>query len=174
MFKKLFATVLTLTLVFGLSVVAMAQAQQVVGIQVSPINQIAVSGNPAQLVVSTAVAGQQPDPVIDNSTTYAITTNDNRPDGTGGATTQKITAVLSAPLPPNTALLINLVAPIDVGLTAISAGNVPLAVVAADVVTLIDRSADPAKGITYTFSASVAAGVVGAVNATVTLTIASD
>ena len=52
-----------------------------------------------------------------------------------------------------------------------SAGDVTLSNVAADVVTAITKRAETAKTITYTLSATVAAGVVASAQKTVTLTL---
>jgi len=132
---------------------------QTVTYEVQAINEIAVSGDPGALIVSTATAGSEPDEVTDATTTYDITTN-----GTG----KKITGAIDTAMPANTTLKINLAAPTG----GTSAGDVALTVVAADLVTGITTLAETAKTITYKFSATVAAGVVASASKTVTLTIA--
>lgn len=133
-------------------------ATQTVTFEVQAINEISVSGNPGNLVVSTATAGSEPDAVTDNSTTYSITTNES---------SKKITGSISAAMPTNTTLQINLTAPTG----GSSAGNITLGTVAADLVTGIATVAESGLTITYTFSATVDAGVVASDSRTVTLTL---
>jgi len=56
-----------------------------------------------------------------------------------------------------------------------SAGNVDISNAtsgsAVDIVTAINRGADAAQGITYTFSANASAGTLGSTTKTVTLTL---
>jgi hypothetical protein len=68
-------TAIAATLGFGLSFSVLAEDQNV-GVEVTAINEIAVSGNPGNLVINSATAGQQPDDATDGSTTYDITTNE--------------------------------------------------------------------------------------------------
>ncbi len=154
-----FAIVLSL-LTFGICQVAVAgnTATQTVTFEVQAINEISVSGNPGNLIVNSATAGSQPDAVSDNSTSYAITTNE---------TTKKITGAIDTNMPANTTLQINLTAPTG----GTSAGNVTLTTTAADLVTSISQVAESGLTITYTFSATVSAGVVTSTSRTVTLTL---
>lgn len=155
------ATLAAALLLIGLTasaVVGASSATQTVTYEVQAINEIAVSGNPAALVVSTATAGSEPDVVSDSTTTYAITTN---------GINKKITGAINTAMPANTTLEISLDAPTG----ATSAGYVALTAVAADLVTGISTLAESGKTIAYTFTAGVDAGVVASANKTVTLTI---
>lgn len=131
---------------------------QTVTLQVTAINEIAVSGDPAALIVSTATAGSAPTDATDNSTDYDVTTNESN---------KKITGVLDAAAPANTNLYVALAAPTG----ASSAGTVELTTSAADLVTGISTLAESNHTITYTFSASIAAGIVASTTRTVTLTL---
>jgi len=144
-----------------MSGIAMAgsSATQTVTYAVSAINEISVSGNPAALTVSTATAGSAPDSVSDATTTYAITTNE---------TGKKITGAINADMPAGLTLTVNLTAPTG----GTSAGATSLSSVAADLVTGITTLNESAKTITYSLSATSAAGVVSSASKTVTLTVA--
>ncbi len=133
-------------------------ATQTVTFEVQAINEISVSGNPGNLVISTATAGSDPDDATDNSTSYSITTNES---------SKKITGSIDAAMPANTTLKVNLTAPTG----ASSAGSVTLSTTAADLVTGIATLAESGLTITYTFSATVSAGVVASDSRTVTLTL---
>jgi len=154
----------TIVLLLGLLAVtvpaalASNTANQTVTFEVSAINQISVSGNPAALTVSTATAGSEPDEVTDASTTYNITTN---------GSSKKITGVLDSAMPSEVTLKVNLTAPTG----ASSAGDVTLSATAQNLVTGITKKAEGTKGITYKLSATVAAGVVSSDTRTVTLTV---
>jgi len=132
--------------------------QQTVTFEVQAINEIAVSGDPGPLVIGTAVAGSQPTSVSDNTTTYSITTNE---------TGKSIQAALDAPMPTGVTLTIQLAPPTG----GTSAGPVALTTTAQPVVTGISQVAESGLGITYTLSATLAAGVVPQQTRTVTLTI---
>jgi hypothetical protein len=120
------------------------------------IDEIAISGAPT-LTINSAVAGQQPDPAINTSSTYSISTN--------GAN-KRITASISKQMPAYTTLEIQLAAPA----MGTSMGYVTLSTTAEDVVTGITREAASNKTITYRFSATTAAGVLTD-SCTVTLTL---
>ncbi len=120
------------------------------------IDEIAISGAPT-LTINSAVAGQQPDPVTNTSSTYSISTN---------GTNKKITASISKQMPAHTTLEIQLAAPA----VGTSLGYVTLSTTAADVVTGISCEAAANKTITYRFSATTAAGVLTD-SCTVTLTL---
>lgn len=157
--------IISLTFVFLVALTNLLMAAssdtQLVTFSVSSIDEISVSGNPGALSVSTATAGSQPDDDTDDTTTYAITTNN---------TNRKITGAIDSNMPPNVSLEINLVAP-TVGS---SAGDMTLSTTAADLVTGITQVADGSGNtITYTLSATVAAGIVASDTRTVTLTIAA-
>lgn len=119
-----------------------------------------VSGSPGLLRVSTAVAGSEPIAVTNASTTYTVTTgNPNR--------LHKITARLSAPMPVG----VTLTGSFDAPAGATSLGPVALDATARDVVLDIPRRTTATHAITYTLSATVAAGVIPNSSRTVTLTI---
>lgn len=115
-------------------------------------SSISLSGNPWTCNMTTAVAGQQPTPDSDSSTTYNITTNSS-----GAA----ITAALAAALPSGVTLGINLQAPPG----ATSLGNVILSTTPQNVVTGIANGANTGLQITYTMSATTSAAIVS--NATI-------
>ena len=144
-----------------MSGIAMAgsSATQTVTYAVSAINEISVSGNPAALTVSTATAGSAPNSVSDATTTYAITTN-----GTG----KKITGAINTAMPAGVTLTVNLTAPTG----GTSAGATSLGTSASDLVTGITTLNESGKTITYSLSATSAAGVVSSASKTVTLTVA--
>ena len=122
---------------------------------------LAVSGNPAALKITAAVAGSQPTSVSNNLTTYTVVTPNpaNR--------TYKITAQLTAPMPTNVTLTVTLAAPAG----ATSVGPVALDMTARDVVTGIPRSTNATRAITYQLSATVLAGVIASTNRSVLLTV---
>lgn len=143
-----------------MSGIAMAgnSTTQTVTYAVSAINEISVSGNPAALTVNTATAGSAPNAVSDATTTYAITTNE---------TGKKITGAINTDMPAGVTLTVNLTAPAG----GSSAGATSLSSVAANLVTGIDTLNESGKSITYSLSATSAAGVVGSATKTVTLTV---
>jgi hypothetical protein len=149
-----------LGLVIGISILAMAAntAQQTVTFQVDAINEVSVSGNPADLVVNTATAGSEPNDDTDNTTTWAVTTNESN---------KKMTGSIDSNMPANVTLQVNLTAPTG----GTSQGDVSLTTGDADLVTGVATVAESALGITYTLSATVAAGVVAQDTRTVTLTL---
>ena len=103
------------------------------------------------LTVTSAVAGQQPTAVSGSGGTYAVVTLNKTAYTT-------ITARLSAPLPANTTLSVTLASP---GSGAVSMGAVQLTTSAQPVVTgLPSRLNASGNSITYTFSATSAAGVL--------------
>lgn len=135
-------------------------ATQVVRFQVNAVNQIAVSGNPAPLVISTATAGSAPTSVSASGTNYAITTNEAN---------QKITASLDQALPTGVMLEVTLAAPGG----ASSAGPVSLSTGGADVVTGISGTSASSLPITYRLSATTAVQMTSPTARTVTFTIVS-
>ena len=158
--KNLVACLVVFGFLFGLIGLALAAntAQQTVTFQVDAIDEISASGNPANLVVNTAVPGNQPDDDTDNSTSWAVTTN--------GAN-KKMTGDVNANMPANVTLQTNLTAPTG----GSSAGDMSLSTTAADLVTAITQVAESGLTITYTLSATIDAGVVAQDTRTVTLTL---
>lgn len=119
--------------------------------------QITVSGDPALMKISAAVAGGAPTSVSNALTTYTVA----KP--ASGSWT--VTAQLSAAMPAGVTLTINLA----VSGVAVSAGVVTLTTAPVNVVTNI-RGKISAKSITYSLSATTAAGVVSSQTRRVTLT----
>jgi hypothetical protein len=161
--KKLVFGLLGLGLVFGFCSLTLAgnTAQQTVTYQVDAINEISVNTNPGNLVVNSATAGSEPNEDTDNTTTWAITTNQ---------TTRKITGAIDSNMPANVTLEINLIAPTG----GVSAGDVSLSTAAANLVNSIETVAESNLTITYTLSATVVAGVVAQAQKIVTLTLTAE
>ncbi|MFZ3046687.1 MAG: hypothetical protein WA151_12305 [Desulfatirhabdiaceae bacterium] len=147
--------------VLGASDITMAgvSVNQTIGYEVQAINELSVSGSPSALIVNTAIAGFQPDPVSNALTTYAITTN---------GINKKITGMINTPMPDYVTLKITLVAPTS----GSSVSEVTLGTTPADLVTGISQLAESAKTITYKLTALTSAGVIPSAVKTVTLTIA--
>lgn len=131
---------------------------QTVTYEVQAINELAVSGNPGALTISTATAGDAPDAVTDATTTYAITTNE---------TNRKITGAINTNMPDGVTLSVTLATPAG----GTSAGKKSLSTSATDLVTGISTLNESGKAITYELAATSAAGVVASASKTVTLTI---
>ena len=152
-------TIALAALITGLAGTATAQtATQTVTYEVQAINQISVSGNPSALVVSSATAGGAPTSATNNSTTWAITTNE---------TNKKVTAAINTAMPTGLTLSASLAAPTG----ATSAGSVALGTTAADLVTGMSKQNQSGMTITYTLDATSAAGVVSSSTKTVTFTV---
>ncbi|HEX7118593.1 MAG TPA: hypothetical protein VF212_07395 [Longimicrobiales bacterium] len=123
--------------------------------------RLSVSGDPAPLVVSTAVPGFAPDPVTDATTTYDVTV---------GPGQSRIVARLDAPLPPGVTLMVELVPPTG----GTSLGPVALTTADQDVVVDIPTSTiEAGLQIRYTLAATPDAGVVAAQTLQVTFTVVS-
>ncbi len=120
------------------------------------ISEISITGAPT-LTISSAVAGQQPQPVTDATSRYAISTN---------GTNARIIASIDREMPANTSLEIRLAAPGS----GTSLGYVTLSPTPADVVTGISHVASGSRTVTYRFSATTAAEVFSA-SYTVTFTL---
>ncbi|HET9452844.1 MAG TPA: hypothetical protein VFO66_01070 [Gemmatimonadaceae bacterium] len=131
------------------------------GVRAVGAQTIAVSGNPGLLRVTTAVPGSEPIAVSNSATTYTVVTptNPNRP--------YKVLAQLNAAMPVG----LTLAATLDPPPGATSLGPIALDMVARDVVSGIPRSTNSTQGMTWTFTATVAAGVVPPTTRIVTLTI---
>lgn len=146
-----------LALVIAAAGEAAAQnATQDVSVEVQAINQVAFTGTPS-LVINAATAGSAPTSAT-ASATYAITTNE---------TNRKITAQVNSALPSGLSLAVTLAAPSG----GTSEGAVTLSTVAQDVVTGVGTVNASGLDVTYTLSATTAAGVVPSTQRTVTYTI---
>lgn len=155
----LLVVAVTTALALNAATVAAQSATQTVQFQVTAVNQIAVSGNPAPLAITTATAGSGLTSATSTGTSYAITTNEAN---------QKITASLDQTMPAGVMLEVQLVAPAG----ASSTGLVPLGTGSADLVTGISATAASALPITYRLSAGTQVQL-GPTARTVTFTIVS-
>jgi len=151
---------LTMVLAIGamsILLVSFASAQNVAtqsfNLAVSDIYTIEVSGDPGDMTITDAVPGSDPTPVTDASTTYSITHNDA--DGA------KITAELAPALAPGYTL------EIAMGVSP----TVDISTVIRDAVPNVAAGASTLNAITYTFSATAAAGPLASTGETVTLTV---
>src|SRR5437764_5519995 len=121
---------------------------------------MAVSGNPASLHITAAVAGSQPTSVTNAVTTYTVTTP-------AANKTWRITAQLNVAMPTDVTLTGTFAAPPG----ATSVGAVALDLTARNVVTGIPKNTNATQGITYQLSALVTAGVIASSTRTLTLTV---
>lgn len=137
-------------------------ATQTVGYEVQEIALIDVSGSPAAMTITAAPAGQAPTPATDATTTYSITNN-------AGTDSKKITAAINTDMPTGVTLEVELGAPTGATATKQALSSAP-----ANVVTGIDNVSETGKSITYTLSATAAAGKVTSANKTVTFTITNS
>lgn len=158
--RKLLVVLMAVGLSLGVTGMATAAdtITQTATYEVSPINEISVSGQPGALIINAAVAGSAPTAVTDATTSYAITTNEIG---------KKITAGITTDMPAGLTLNMALVAPAGGVSTARD-----LTGVAQDMVTGISTLNETGLGISYTFSATSAAGVITSAAKTVTFTIA--
>ena len=150
-FRWLKTLSLAAMLIAGLGLHAYAQAG---------LTALSVSGPPASMVVTTSIAGNQPTTIVNTATTYSVTAK-------RVAGIKKIVVQLSAPMPPNTTLTVDLV-PVT---GSVSVGPVTLDMTARDLLVNISRENNTLSSINYTFSATVAAGVVPSQTRTVTFTL---
>ena len=121
---------------------------------------LSTAGSPTLMRVSSAVAGSEPVPVTVAGGTYTVTTPvANR--------TYAITAQLNANMPTGSTMAITLAAPPG----GTSLGAVAMDVTARNVVTGFGRNLNSTQNISYTFTATAAAGVVPLSSRTVTLTV---
>jgi hypothetical protein len=163
--KKLtIITVLVALSVFAFqAALSQTSATQTVTLQVSSVQKLTVSGNPAPLAINVGVAGTEGlTSVTDATTTYSETHNSVAP--------LKITAGIDVALGAGYTLQIALAST-----KGTSAGTVDIsnATTAVSVVTAIAKGSDNGKVITYTFSATATAGVLTSTTKTITLTITS-
>jgi hypothetical protein len=122
-----------------------------------------VASSPAPMIVAVApAAGAEPLPVSDNTTTYTVSAVPLQP--------QKITAQISANMPPGVTLTVSLAPPTG----ARAGGPVVLDNVARDVVNGVTNADPESRAITYQLMATVSAGVISTDTRTVTLTLVND
>jgi hypothetical protein len=124
-------------------------------------NTITVSGSPAAMTITTAAAaGFGPTSVSNVLTTYTAKAKK-------ATAPQKVTAQLDAVMPPGVTLTIDMV-PTTGG---VDFGVITLDATARDVIGNMTNTTNETHGITYTLSATVAAGVITSQSRTVTLTL---
>lgn len=122
--------------------------------------QLSVTGTMPTLSVTSATAGSEPAPVIGTGSQYRVKVNKN-------AGPQRLTASISAAMPAGVTLTLE-AAPTT---GATSLGPVTLSTTARDLVTNITNTAFESQNLTYTFTVTVAAGVLPLSSRTVTLTV---
>jgi hypothetical protein len=133
-------------------------AGYLVNYEIKPLTDITIDKDPQPFVINTAVAGEDPTPVTDSSTSYSFSTNGD---------TKKIAASLDQEPPAYTTLTVKLAAPSG----ASSAGEVSLGTSPKDLITGIGRKKARNLGITYTFYADARSGVVQQTVLKVTFTV---
>ncbi len=124
------------------------------------VGTIALVGTPSTLRISTAVAGSNPDPVSSTGLQYTTKASKaNKP--------QKIMVNLNLAMPAGVTLTLDMVAPAG----ANDDGTVTLDATARELVGNITNTTATTLGMTYTLSATAAAGVIALTSRTVTFTI---
>jgi hypothetical protein len=156
--RKLLVVLLTLGLIGALGPGARASnlATQTVSFTVPDICVIGVSGSPGTLTITAPTAGNTPDVVSNNSTTYALSAN----------STTQITAAVDTDLPTGVVLIVHLAAPAG----GSSSGEVTLSAEPQTVVSEIPAIASSGNTITYKLDASALPTPVTG-NRTVTFTL---
>ena len=151
-------SVAVLCLVFTVPAVAGQSDTATVNYEVTAINELSIDNGGVSLIVHTAGAGSEPDEATGN-TTYDITTN---------GSDMKIVAQLESDMPPGTSFMIQVGAPTGGSFQ----GEKTLSRTSATVVvTEISKVAEEGLGITYRFSATVAAGIIPQTTNIVTFTL---
>jgi hypothetical protein len=115
---------------------------------------------PGSLIIGAAVAGSDPTGVSTSSAMYRVKV--------ANGSTKQIMASINSAMPAGTTMTISVAAPPG----ATSAGTVTLTTTPQTVVTNVTNSSFSADlAITYTLSATSAAGVIASANKTVTLAV---
>jgi hypothetical protein len=115
---------------------------------------------PGSLVINSATAGSPPTAASTATATYQVKVKAN--------TTKRITAAINSAMPPGVTMTIQLAAPAG----ATSAGSVALGTTPQTVVSNVTNKVySPILAITYTVTATSAAGVIASSNRIVTLTV---
>jgi len=140
------------------SALAGTTATQTISLQVTPINEIAVNGNPGLMQVFTSRNEAGPREVIDSSTSYSFYSNERN---------RHITGVISEATPAHTTLKVRLAAPAG----ATSCGDVVLSTSPRVLVKDAGCKMGSALPIVYRFSATREAGAVPLTTRTVIFTI---
>jgi hypothetical protein len=119
-------------------------------------------GTPSTLRISTAVAGSDPDPVTSTGLQYTARAGK-------ASKPQKIMVNLNTAMPTGVTLTLDMVAPAG----AQDDGTVTLDATARELVGNITNTTATTQSMTYTLSATAAAGVIALTSRTVTFTITS-
>jgi len=125
---------------------------------------VTVSGNPALLRISTAVAGSEPAAVSDAVTTFTVTT----PAG-GGNQKWQVTMSLNANMPASVTLTASLAVPLNSQGT--SNGAITLDVTPRAMLINVKKGYTGTAATTYQLTATAAAGVVPLSSRIVTYTV---
>jgi hypothetical protein len=124
---------------------------------------ISVSGSPGTIRVSTAIAGGVPATVIENTTTYTVSTPNS-------GTERRIRVKLNSALPAGVTLTVSCQAPPN----AVSTGTITLTTANQDLVMGIDKNTNVSGlTITYTLTAPLSVGVMSSQTRNVTFTVAT-
>ena len=146
-------------LVTGLARAALAQtATQTVTYQVTAINQISITGAAPTLIINSATAGSAPNSASSAGITWSVTTNQ---------TNAKINASIPSNMPAGLTLSATMGAPAG----ATSTGAKTLSTTAVDLVTGMTKLNATGMTLSYSLSATAAAGVVASGTRVVTFTV---
>jgi len=157
--NKKIAVLASLLLLFTGTAFAAGNDTTTINYSVAAINEVNIDDDMETFRISTATAGVQPNAEV-AAGSYDITTN-------GASNTKKLTAALNGAMPAGTALTMAVTAPTG----GTSAGAVTLTALPQDVVTAIDGVAEADIAISYSFSATVAAGVIEETEKTIMVTL---
>jgi hypothetical protein len=137
-----------------------ASVQQSVTIEVRPMTQIRVTGNPHAFLIQDPPAGLNAYATVsDNNTSYSLLSNmDN----------MKIVASINNPMPRGTKLMIDLASTKGASNGVVDISN---AVTPVTAVSGIGRGSDRNQQINYVFAANAVAGDINAESRIVTLTV---
>ncbi len=154
---------MVLTMVFFVAsiwslAVANGNTSQNVTFSVQAVNEIALAGDLNITNEKTVTVHSQTVKIIDATSTYRITTNEEH---------KKITGVLNTVLPKDSDLLISLEAPSG----ALSAGGVSLKSTPVDLVTGVSKVAESQKIIRYTYTTPADVQITAPLSQMITLTI---
>lgn len=132
-------------------------ATQTVTFSVCPISEISISGDPPSLVATSAAPGTDMSEVTDNSTYHSITTN---------GSSENLIVTLDSPMPAGTMLCFMASPP-----TGAVSHCLELDSNNQTAISGITQIAEGNLQISYTFKASVAAGIISPTSRIVTFTL---
>ena len=161
--KKILLAAAVLTLLASMAFAADSDTNTIT-YEVTAINEVAITGD-VTLTVNAAVAGSAPTQAVDNTATYAITTN-------CADDAKKLTGGIDAAMDDGLTLAVTAEAP--TGATSAGAVDISAAITDtsdADLVTVIDAVNESALGLGFTLDATAAAGVIASDTRTFTLTL---